>query len=264
MAELLFRGDGAHLRSVIHDWPDALSSDSVPFVVEGYQLTGTANVNAAGLTIDPAASLPANTYPLTYSVAPEPTTALADVHLAAVVSRQGYGGEVIGLFRRLLRRLGLDRRAAPRRAARHRAAAVVISGERLLVIKRHKRGRDYAVLPGGGVEHGETAAQAALRELQEETSLTAEIDRPLWTGMHNDRPASYFLMTAVRGRAELSGPEARANRPDNSFELHWVTAGQFAEYGLFPHDIRGPLAELLAVDPNPATDQADTPRSPTS
>jgi 8-oxo-dGTP pyrophosphatase MutT (NUDIX family) len=161
---------------------------------------------------------------------------------------------VIGLYRRLLRRLGLDRRAARQRATRHRAVAVVIDGERLLVIKRHKRGRDYAVLPGGGVEHGETAAQAALRELHEETSLTAEIDRPLWTGRHHDRPASYFLMTAVRGRAELSGPEARANRPDNSFELHWVTAGQFAECGLFPPDIRGPLTELLAVDPHPATD----------
>ena len=123
---------------------------------------------------------------------------------------------------------------------------MVIDGDRLLVIKRHKRGRDYAVLPGGGVEDGETAAQAALRELQEETSLTAEIVRPLWTGRHRDRPASYFLMTAVRGRAELSGPEARANRPDNSFELHWITVDRFAEYGLFPPDIRGPLAELLA------------------
>jgi hypothetical protein len=39
----------------------------VPFVVEGYQLTGTANVNAAAVTIDPVASPEANTYPLTYS-----------------------------------------------------------------------------------------------------------------------------------------------------------------------------------------------------
>jgi ADP-ribose pyrophosphatase YjhB (NUDIX family) len=72
-------------------------------------------------------------------------------------------------------------------------------------MKRHKRGRDYAVLPGGGIEEGETAAEAALRELHEETTLVAEIDRLLWTGRHNDRPAWYFLMTAVRGRAELSG-----------------------------------------------------------
>jgi len=149
---------------------------------------------------------------------------------------------MVRLYQRLLRRIGLARRPTPR----HRAAAVVIDGQRLLVIKRHKRGRDYAVLPGGGVEHGETPAQAAVRELHEETTLTAEIDCPLWTGRHNDRPASYFLMTAVRGRAQLSGPEARANRPDNSFQLCWVTADEFAALGLFPPDVRGPLAALLA------------------
>jgi 8-oxo-dGTP pyrophosphatase MutT (NUDIX family) len=148
---------------------------------------------------------------------------------------------MVRLHQRLLRRIGLGRRRAPR----HRAVAVVIDGGRLLVIKRHKRGRDYAVLPGGGVEQGETVTQAAVRELWEETTLEAEIDRPLWTGKHHDRPASYFLMTAVRGRAQLSGPEARANRPDNSFELRWVTADQFGELNLFPPDVRGPLVALL-------------------
>jgi 8-oxo-dGTP pyrophosphatase MutT (NUDIX family) len=127
---------------------------------------------------------------------------------------------------------------------------VVIDGDQVLVMKRHKRGRDYAVLPGGGVEAGETAAEAALRELREETTLVAEIDRLVWAGRHNDRPAWYFLMTDVRGCVELSGSEALANRPDNSFELRWVTADQFAELGLHPPDIRGPLAALLGSRPD--------------
>ncbi len=152
-------------------------------------------------------------------------------------------------FRRLLRRIGLGRSAPRRRPPKPRAVAVVVDGGRVLVMKRHKRGRDYAVLPGGGVEEGETAAEAALRELHEETTLVAEVDRLLWTGRHNDRPATYFLMTAVRGRAALSGPEAAANRPDNSFELRWATADEFADLGLHPRDIRGPLAELIAGHP---------------
>lgn len=165
-----------------------------------------------------------------------------------------YPQTVIGLYRRLrrlLRRVGLSRGMLSRSAPKPRAAAVVIDGDKVLVMKRHKRGRDYAVLPGGGVEAGETFAEAALRELIEETTLVAEIDRLLWTGMHNDRPASYFLMTAVRGYVELSGPEALANRPDNSFELRWATADQFAELGLHPQDIRGPLAALLASRADP-------------
>jgi hypothetical protein len=57
-------------------------------------------------------------------------------------------------------------------------------------------------------------------------------------------------MTAVRGRAVLSGPEALANRPDNSIEVRWVTADRFAELGLHSPDIRSPLAELLAGRPD--------------
>ena len=163
----------------------------------------------------------------------------------------GYARLVVGLrrFRRLLHRLGLGR-PVPRRAPRPRAVAVVVNGDEVLVMKRHKNGRDYAVLPGGGVEEGETVAEAALRELQEETTLVAEIDRLLWTGRHNDRPAWYFLMTAVRGRAELSGPEALANRPENRFELRWVSADRFTDVGLHPPDIREPLTELLDGRPS--------------
>ena len=128
---------------------------------------------------------------------------------------------------------------------RPRAAAVVLDGDRVLLIKRHWRGRDYAVLPGGGIEAGETPEVAALRELTEETTLTAEIDRLLWTGRHDERPAWYFLMTAVSGRAELSGQEALANCAENSFTLVWATADQFDDLGLHPPYLRARLADLI-------------------
>ncbi len=60
---------------------------------------------------------------------------------------------------------------APRPAPGPRAVAVVVRAGCLLVIKRHFAGRDYAVLPGGSVESGETFEQAAVRELHEETSI---------------------------------------------------------------------------------------------
>ncbi|MBO3744859.1 NUDIX domain-containing protein [Streptosporangiaceae bacterium NEAU-GS5] len=147
-----------------------------------------------------------------------------------------------------------------------RAVAIVIEGHRVLVIKRFLRlasssdcggcadagltgsecqGHHYAVLPGGHVEAGETARTAALRELAEETGLEATIDRLLWTGLHNRRPATYFLMRDVVGVPVLSGPEAAAHGPDNSFELIWATADQFDRLNLRPPDIRLPLAQLL-------------------
>ncbi len=107
-------------------------------------------------------------------------------------------------------------------------------------------GHHYAVLPGGHVEAGETFEQAVLRELREETGLSARISHLLWTGRHNGRAASYFLMTDVTGTIRLSGEEAERNRPENSYELVWAGADAFDEVNLVPADIRPPLARLLA------------------
>jgi ADP-ribose pyrophosphatase YjhB (NUDIX family) len=150
-----------------------------------------------------------------------------------------------------------------------RAVAVAVDGERVLIIKRflrHERSADcvlceergwpgpecaghhYAVLPGGHVEDGESAETAALRELHEETTLRARIDRQLWTGNHHGRPATYFLMAEVTGSPVLSGPEAEANRPDNDYHLMWATAEEFDHLNLQPAEIRAPLTDLLRGD----------------
>ncbi|WP_250906713.1 NUDIX domain-containing protein [Nonomuraea sp. NEAU-A123] len=147
-----------------------------------------------------------------------------------------------------------------------RAVAVVVDGIRVLVIKRFLRlspgvtcvmcdaagwrgtacpGHHYAVLPGGHVEDGESPENAAVRELCEETTLTATIDRLLFTGSHNGRPAFYFLMRDVDGVPSLSGQEATEDGPDNSFELRWATVAEFEQLNLYPVDVHGPLTELL-------------------
>ena len=152
------------------------------------------------------------------------------------------------------------------RMAIPRAVAVVVDGGRALVIKRYLRleaagdcamcrgadlagpecpGHDYAVLPGGHVEEGETAEVAAVRELSEETTLTAGVDRLLRTSTHTARPATYFLMTDVAGTPQLSGPEAEAHNTNNHFELLWAAPDEFAELGLYPADVRALLTDLL-------------------
>ncbi|GAA3450172.1 NUDIX domain-containing protein [Dactylosporangium matsuzakiense] len=149
-----------------------------------------------------------------------------------------------------------------------RAVAVVTEARRVLVIKRFLRrhssaacvmceedgwpgpdcpGHHYAVLPGGGVEAGESAEAAAVRELAEETGLAATIAGRIWTSQERGRTGFYFLMADVTGVPALSGPEAVANCPDNSFELLWATPAEFEPLNLRPADVRPVLTALLAT-----------------
>ena len=80
-----------------------------------------------------------------------------------------------------------------------RAVAVLERDGKVLVIRRHLDGRDYAVLPGGGVEDGETPEQAVIRELAEECTLDGEVAELLHEGDHGGRHAWYFRVTGVEG-----------------------------------------------------------------
>ena len=108
-----------------------------------------------------------------------------------------------------------------------RARVFVVSSStgRVALLERRRAGETYWVVPGGGIEPGETPAAAARREVAEELGLHVTLDRMV--ARIDDQ--AYFL-AYVDGEPPLAvgGPEALRVAPDNRYLPQWVTVAQAA------------------------------------
>jgi 8-oxo-dGTP diphosphatase len=64
---------------------------------------------------------------------------------------------------------------------RIRTAGLIIENGKLLLISHKKNGKEYWLVPGGGVDFGESSHQALVREMKEELSIDVEPGDLLFT-----------------------------------------------------------------------------------
>ncbi|HEY1349821.1 MAG TPA: NUDIX hydrolase [Ktedonobacteraceae bacterium] len=133
----------------------------------------------------------------------------------------------------------------------HRVAGIALREEHVLL--HRPDGYDFWFLPGGHIELGETAAEALLREMQEELDCTVEVSRLVWimenffTGSNCERlheVAWYFLMnTPALCEYPLDQP-FRGMEANRKLTFQWYPRDQLAELPLYPVALRTGLRAL--------------------
>lgn len=137
---------------------------------------------------------------------------------------------------------------------RNAARIVLISpAERVLLFEaRNNQGEHFWLMPGGGLEPNETFAEAASRELREETGQTLEIGPWIWIrchsyqwgGIHCEQREHFFVARA--SDETINGTNA------DSYVLshHWWSMEEIAcSTALFaPQSLRTLLPPILAGD----------------
>ena len=119
------------------------------------------------------------------------------------------------------------------------AAAVITQDGRVLLVRRRvKEGSLSWQFPAGGIEDGESAQDAAVRETFEETGLVVAARRVLGDRIH---PATKRRMFYVACNA-LAG-EARVADADELDAVAWVKLSEITDY--VPYPFYDPVQEHL-------------------
>lgn len=148
-----------------------------------------------------------------------------------------------------------------------RAVGIVIKDNKILLIRRFRGEKDgwtkgrYFVFPGGGVEDGEMPEEGCIREIKEELSLDAKVDKLLFV-MHNPakvhdflgRDEYFYLITDFTGEAALGGPEKERMNENDQFHLEWIPIDQMKDMPtLYPKEAKEKIISLLNRQENMQT-----------
>jgi 8-oxo-dGTP diphosphatase len=135
---------------------------------------------------------------------------------------------------------------------RVRVAALIVRGGEVVVVRHRAGNAFYHLLPGGGVGWGETLADALVREIAEETGLSASVGRLLFVNDTID-PSGNRHVVNITFEAHITGGEITSTPEDPRVEaVDMVRPEALAEL-----DLRPPMAEALA-----AWIVGDVPESP--
>lgn len=122
---------------------------------------------------------------------------------------------------------------------RIRVAVCLTKGNRMLLVQHEKADRQYWLLPGGGLERGETIAQCAAREVEEETGYRVEPGRLLLTCEAIEPEGRHIVNLMYAGR--ITGGELAVGVDDSALrDAAWQPRDAIESLTMYP-----PVARVL-------------------
>jgi ADP-ribose pyrophosphatase YjhB (NUDIX family) len=126
---------------------------------------------------------------------------------------------------------------------RIRVAGIVVREGRVLLAKHAKDGRSYYLLPGGGVEWGESLHAALVREFKEEVCIEVA-PGPLALAAESIAPDASRHIVHLCFQAEWLSGTPRLGEDPRIVAVEWIDVRDLSEIPMFP-DIRGPLQKTI-------------------
>lgn len=122
------------------------------------------------------------------------------------------------------------------------ARAIIIENEQVLAMFRRKRKDDgtfkeYYVIPGGGLENGESLEETCKRELEEEFSVKINILGYLGYKERENAIGHFFHADIVDGVPTLGGEEGKGNNINNYYEIRRVDLNKIDELDIDAVDL---------------------------
>lgn len=121
---------------------------------------------------------------------------------------------------------------------RNRAAVILLQNNKIALIKRRKGSQIYYVIPGGGIEAGETPKEAAKREALEELGVKVKLKGMLFKEEYNG--THYFFSGEIEGGEFGTGTGEEFSHQDKNrgtYEPVWIDVGKLSEIDIRPKEI---------------------------
>ena len=128
---------------------------------------------------------------------------------------------------------------------RVRVAGIVIQENSILLIQHIKNEKKYWLVPGGGVDWGESLEDALIREYKEETNLDIEVKEFLFFSEaispdKNKHVINLYFLVKIKNNSEIM----EIGNETNLSDLRYVSEEEIQNIKLYPN-IKEQLIKIL-------------------